>query len=205
MKFEGKVAFLTGAAGAGIGQTTARSLAKEGARIVITDAHPKRPFSVAENIAKEYGVETLGFHVDVNNREHVDQAVQATLDKFGRIDMLFNNAGINRLQKVVDMTDEVWDLVVNTCLRGAFYTCRAVLKPMIAQQYGRIVNVASIAGLQPLDDGQAHYSAAKAGIMALTRCIAAENAQHYITCNAIAPGFIYNEFLARIYPQEALD
>ena len=103
------------------------------------------------------------------------------------------------------MTDEVWELVINTCLRGCFYACRAVLPGMIKQKFGRIVNVASVAGYMNLGDGQAHYAAAKAGIMALTRCIAMENAEHYITANSIAPGFIYNEFLARIYGDEAVE
>ena len=204
MRLKDKVAFFTGAAGAGIGQTTARTMAREGAKIVLTDAHPKRPFSIAEDIGKEYGVETIGMQLDVNILENVNTAVQTALDKFGRIDILFNNAGINRLSPIAEMTDEVWDLVINTCLRGTFYTCRAVLPTMIKQQYGRIVNVASVAGFMNLDDGQGHYAAAKAGIMALTRCIAMENAPSFITANAIAPGFIYNDFLSRIYPEEEI-
>jgi 3-oxoacyl-[acyl-carrier protein] reductase len=195
---------LTGAAGAGIGQTTARTMAKEGAKIVVTDAHPKRPFIVAEAIEKELGVEILGMQCDVNERQQIEQVVKAALDRFGRIDILFNNAGINRLSPVVDMTDDVWDLVINTCLRGTFYTCRAVLPAMIRHGSGRIVNVASVAGFMGLGDGEAHYAAAKAGIMAFTRCLALEAAPHYITANAIAPGFIYNEFLARIYPESEI-
>ena len=179
-------------------------MAREGAKIVLTDAHPKRPFSIAEDIEKEYGVETIGMQLDVNILDHVNKAVRAALDKFGRIDILFNNAGINRLSPIAEMTDEVWDLVINTCLRGTFYTCRAVLPTMIKHQYGRIVNVASVAGFMNLDDGQGHYAAAKAGIMALTRCIAMENASNFITANSIAPGFIYNEFLSRIYPEKEI-
>lgn len=203
-RLKDKVAFLTAAAGAGIGQATARAFAKEGARIILTDAHPKRPFSVAEGIEKEFGVETLGLQCDVNNKAQIEEVIQAGLDRFHRIDILFNNAGINRLSPVVDMSDEVWDLVINTCLKGTFYTCRAVLPTMIKQNFGRIVNVASVAGFMGLKDGQAHYAAAKAGIMAFTRCLALEVAPHYITANNIAPGFIYNEFLARIYPEEEI-
>lgn len=204
MRLKDKVAFLTASAGAGIGQATARAVASEGAKVVVTDAHPKRPFAVAEAIAEEFGVETLGMHLDVNSVEMVNETVAKAKEKFGRIDLLFNNAGINRLAPVAEMTDDNWELVINTCLRGHFYTCRAVLPGMIEQKSGRIVNVASVAGHKGLDDGQAHYSAAKAGVMALTRCIAAENAQHLITANSIAPGFIYNEFLARIYPEESI-
>jgi 3-oxoacyl-[acyl-carrier protein] reductase len=204
MRLKDKVVLLTGAAGAGIGQTTARTMAREGAKIVLTDAHPKRPITIAEDIEKEYGVETIGMQLDVNELDHVNAAVHAALDRFDRIDILFNNAGINRLSPIAEMTDEVWDLVINTCLRGTFYTCRAVLPSMIKHQFGRIVNVASVAGFMNLDDGQGHYAAAKAGIMALTRCIAMENAPHSITANAIAPGFIYNEFLSRIYPEDEI-
>ncbi|MBW1922940.1 MAG: SDR family oxidoreductase [Deltaproteobacteria bacterium] len=204
MRLKNKVALLTAAAGAGIGQATAMAMAREGASIVLTDAHPKRPFSVAEKIQEETGAECLGMQCDVNDLGQVKAAVRAAEERFGRVDILFNNAGINRLARVEEMTDEVWELVINTCLRGTFYTCRAVLPGMIERRFGRIVNVASIAGHLGLADGQAHYAAAKAGIMALTRCIAAENAPHGITANTIAPGFIYNEFLARIYPEKEI-
>ncbi len=204
MRLKGKVALLTAAAGAGIGQATARAVAKEGAHVVVTDAHPKRPMAVAETIAKEFGVEALGMPCDVNQKDQIQAVLKAALSKFGRVDILFNNAGINRLSPVAQMTDEVWDLVINTCLRGTFYTCRAVLPSMIKQGFGRIVNVASVAGFMGLGDGQSHYSAAKAGIMAFTRCLAMEVASHRITANCIAPGFIYNEFLARIYPEDEI-
>jgi len=204
MRLKDKVALLTAAAGAGIGQATARAMAKEGAKVVVTDAHPKRFHGIAQDIAKEFGVETLGMQCDVTSKEQVEGVVKAALEKFGRIDILFNNAGINRLTPVVDMTDEVWELVINTCLRGTFYTCRAVLPSMIKHNFGRIINVASVAGFIGMGDGQAHYGAAKAGIMEFTRCLAMEYAKHYVTANAIAPGFIYNDFLSRIYPPEEI-
>lgn len=204
MRLKDKVAFLTAAAGAGIGQATARAMAEEGAKVVLTDAHAKRPFGVAEAIEKETGVETLGIQCDVTQLDQVQSSIQAALDRFGRIDILFNNAGINRLSPVAEMSDEVWDLVINTCLRGTFYMCRAVLPTMMKHRFGRIVNVSSIAGYMGLQDGQAHYSAAKAGIMAFTRCVALEAAPYHITVNTIAPGFIYNEFLSRIYPEDEI-
>jgi 3-oxoacyl-[acyl-carrier protein] reductase len=204
MRLKDKVALLTAAAGAGIGQATARAMAKEGATIVLTDAHPKRPLAIAEAIEKEFNVKSLGIPCDVTQKDQIESVVKTSLDTFGRIDILFNNAGINKLSPVAEMTDEVWDLVVNTCLRGTFYTCRAVLPIMMEKKFGRIVNVASIAGYMGLGDGQAHYSAAKAGIMAFTRCVALEAAPYYITANTIAPGFIYNEFLSRIYPEEEI-
>ena len=201
MRLKDKVALLTAAAGAGIGLATAKAMAAEGAKIVLTDAHPKRPLSMAETIQEEFGVETLGLQLDVTNLAQVQEVFRTAQEKFGRIDILFNNAGTNRLSKVVDMSDETWDLVINTCLRGTFYTCRAVLPSMIRNRFGRIVNVASVAGFMGLKDGQSHYCAAKAAIMAFTRCLALEEAPNYITANTIAPGFIYNEFLARIYPE----
>jgi len=205
MRLKDKVAFLTAAAGAGIGLATARAMAREGAKVVVTDAHAKRPFTMAEEIQKEFGTETLGIQLDVSKVEQVNSAVQAALDRFGRIDILFNNAGINRLSQVVDMDDETWDLVIGVCLRGTFFTTRAVLPSMIENKFGRIVNVASVAGIVGLDDGQSHYAAAKAGIMAFTRCTALENAKNFVTANTIAPGFIYNEFLSRIYPEDEIE
>ncbi len=205
MQLKDKVAFLTAAAGAGIGSETARVMAREGAKIVLTDAHARRPAALAEEIGRQFGVEAMGMQCDVQSKDQVEEAVQKALEKFGRIDILFNNAGVNKLSPVVEMTDENWEMVINTCLRGTFYTCRAVLPGMISQQFGRIVNVASVAGFMGLANGQAHYAAAKAGIMALTRCVALENASYHITANTIAPGFINNEFLSRIYPPQEIE
>jgi 3-oxoacyl-[acyl-carrier protein] reductase len=205
MKLKGRVALLTAAAGAGIGQAAARIMAREGAKIIVTDMHRERSMAVAEEIAEAYGVETLGMTCDVTRREDIEKVVDASLDRFGRIDILFNNAGTNRPSQVVDITDEVWDLVVNTSLRGTFYCCRAVLPAMIRQNSGRIVSVTSVAGFMGLKAGHSHYAAAKAGVMAFTRCLAMEAAQHHITANTIAPSFIYNEFIPHIYPEEEIE
>lgn len=205
MKLKDRVALLTAAAGAGIGQAVARTMAREGAKVVVTDANPERSISVAEAIKKEYGAETLGMQCDVTSREEVEKVVHATLERFGRIDILFNNAGTNRPSHVVDIPDEAWELVINTSLRGAFYCCRAVLPTMMNQNYGRIVSVTSVAGFMGLQAGHAHYAAAKAGVMAFTRCLAMEVAPYYITANTIAPSFIYNEFIPHIYPEEEIE
>jgi 3-oxoacyl-[acyl-carrier protein] reductase len=204
MRLKDKVAFLTGAAGAGIGQGTARLLAKEGASVVITDAHVERSRSVAIEIADQLGVKTLGIECDVTQKSAVEAAVEAALEEFGSIDILVNNAGTNRPTPVVDMTDEAWDIVLNTTLRGTFYCCRAVLPSMIKQGSGRIVNIGSTAAFMGLSAGHAHYAAAKAGLTAFTRCLAMEAAPHYITVNTVAPSFIYNEFIPHIYPQEEI-
>ncbi len=204
MRLEGRVAFLTGAAGAGIGQACARLLGSEGARVIVTDAHPERAKKVADRLGEELGVETAGIGCDVTQRRQVEDAVLAAIGRFGRIDILINNAGTNRPARVVDMSDETWDLVLDTSLRGTFHTCRAILPIMIKQRFGRIVNMASAAGFMGLKGGHAHYAAAKAGIMAFTRCLAMEGAEHFITANAVAPSFIYNEFIPLIYPEEEI-
>jgi 3-oxoacyl-[acyl-carrier protein] reductase len=205
MKLEGRVALLTAAAGAGIGQAVARTFAREGASVVVTDAHKDRSISVAEALKREYDVEALGIGCDVTNRNDVENTVNIVLEKFGRIDILFNNAGTNRPAQVVDITDDEWELVINVSLRGTFYCCRAVLPAMMKQNYGRIVSVTSVAAFRGLKAGHAHYAAAKAGVMAFTRCLAAEAAQFHITANTIAPSFIYNEFIPHIYPEEEIE
>jgi 3-oxoacyl-[acyl-carrier protein] reductase len=204
MRLKDQVAIITGAAGAGIGQTTARRFAQEGAHIVVSDTHPRRTDEVAQAIASEYGVKTLAVICDVQSREQVDALVQQTVDTFGQVDILVNNAGRNILSPLAEMTDAQWDTVINVCLRGTFYCCRAVLKPMMEQQRGNIVSLSSVAGLRGSEQ-QAHYCAAKAGIIGLTRTLALEVAPHNIRVNAIAPGLIYNDFLRRIYPDDYFD
>jgi 3-oxoacyl-[acyl-carrier protein] reductase len=200
MKLKDRVAIVTAAAGAGIGQAVARRFAEEGATVVVSDAHPKRAQDVAAAMRKDYGREVPAFTVDVTKKEQVEAMVAATVERFGRVDVLFNNAGINKLEPVAEMSDETWNLVLGVCLTGTFYVTRAVLPQMIRQQRGAIVSMASVAGWIASDAGQAHYCAAKAGVMAFTRSVAAECGKHGIRANAIAPGVIYNEFLNRIYP-----
>jgi 3-oxoacyl-[acyl-carrier protein] reductase len=202
MKLKDRVAVVTAAAGAGIGQAVARRFAEEGAQVVISDAHAKRAHEVATKIQKDFGREVAAFGVDVTQKDQVEAMVRATLERFGRIDILFNNAGINKLEPVWEMSEETWDLVLGVCLTGTFRVTRAVLPHMIAQRRGVIVSMASVAGWIASDAGQAHYCAAKAGVMAFTRSVAAECSRHGIRANAIAPGLIYNEFLSRIYPPD---
>ncbi len=204
MKLQDQVAVITGGAGAGIGQATARRFAEEGAHIVISDTHPRRTDETAQAIASEYGVKTLGVLCDVTFRDQVEALVQKTMETFGRLDILVNNAGRNVLSTVAEMTDEQWDTVIDVCLKGTFYCSRAVLKPMMEQKRGNIVSLSSVAGLHGSPE-QAHYCAAKAGIIGFTRTLALEVASYNIRVNAIAPGLIYNDFLRRIYPQEFFD
>jgi len=202
MRLKDRVAVVTAAAGAGIGQAVARRFAEEGAEVVVSDAHPRRAQEVAAQMAKDYGREVPAFAVDVTRKDQVEAMVHGAVERYGRIDILFNNAGINKLSPVWEMPDETWHLVLNVCLTGTFYVTRAVLPHMMRQGKGSIISMASIAGWAASDAGQAHYCASKAGVMAFTRAVAAECGRHGIRANAIAPGVIYNEFLDRIYPPD---
>ena len=202
MRVKDQVAIVTAAAGAGIGQAITRRLAAEGAHVVISDAHATRPIDLAQELGKEHGREFIGLQVDATNKEQVDKLVQTTLDKYGRIDILINNAGINKLEPAWEMTADTWDFVIRTNLYSTFYNTRAVLPHMVKQQSGKIVSLASVAGWIGSNDGEAHYCAAKAAVMGYTRAVAAEVGKYGVRVNAIAPGLIYNEFLRRIYPDE---
>jgi 3-oxoacyl-[acyl-carrier protein] reductase len=200
MLLKDQVAIVTAGAGAGIGRAVATRFLEEGAQVVVTDAHPRRTSEVAAELSKQFKREVLGIVVDVTNREQIESAVKQAIERFGRVDVLFNNAGINKLEPIWECTDQTWDLVLNVCLRGTFWTMRAVMPHMIKQGKGAIVNMASAAGWTAPADGEAPYCAAKAGVMGLTRAASAELAGKGIRVNAIAPGVIYNEFLERIYP-----
>ena len=201
-RLDGQVAIVTAAAGAGIGRAVARRFLEEGADVVVSDAHARRIEEMATALSREAGREVPGLEVDVTNEAQVQRMVDVALEKYGRIDILVNNAGINRLQPVWEMSDETWDLVIGVNLTGTFYCTRAVLPAMMERGSGSIVNMSSSIGWMASNEGEAHYSAAKAGVMAFTRAVAAEVAGKGIRVNAIAPGLIYNEFLSRVYPPE---
>lgn len=202
---DGKVAIVTAAAGAGIGQAAARRFAEEGAQVVVSDVHARRAQEVAASMTADYGREAVGLAADVRDAGQVRAMVETTLERFGHIDVLMNNAGINRLQPAWEMDDETWRLVIDTNLTGTFNCTRAVLPHMIERRAGAIINMASVVGWFGSGDGEAHYAAAKAGVMGYTRAVAAEAGKHHVRVNAIAPGLIYNEFLERIYPKEFFD
>ena len=202
MRLKGKVAIVTASAGAGIGQAAVRALAAEGANVVVSDMHEGRTNGLASEIKSDTGLETLGVVCDVSQQDQVANLIDKTLEKFGRIDILVNNAAREILAQVKDMTNEQWDTVMDVALKGTFQCCRAVLPTMIKQKSGSIINIASIAGWIASDHGESHYCAAKAGVMAFTRCLAQEVSKHGIKANSIAPGLIMNDFLKRIYPPE---
>jgi len=187
MSLKKRVAIVTGG-GQGIGRCIALRLAKEDAKTIIFDLNGKLARGVAEEIAENKG-EAASFRVDVASSEEVKQAVSQTIDKFSHIDILVNNAGINRDRLLLRMGDEDWERVLRTNLTGTFNCMRMVLRPMVKQRFGRIVNVSSVIGIRG-NAGQANYAASKAGIIGLTKSVAREVARYGVTVNAVAPGFI---------------
>ena len=183
-----KVAIVTGS-GRGIGRAIALRLAKAGASVVINDIGDMAP---AEGVAadiREMGSGSMVVSADVSQSADVTGMVDRVVSEYGRVDILVNNAGITRDQLIVRMPEEDWDKVLGINLKSVFLCTKAVLRPMMKQRQGRIVNIASIVGLIG-NAGQANYAAAKAGIIGLTRTIAKEGAPRGITANAVAPGFI---------------
>jgi len=185
VELKDKVAIVTGA-GQGIGRGIALALAKDGAKVVVADITDKR-FEVAKEI-EAMGSQGLAVKCDVSNREDVASMVKEALNKFGRVDILVNNAGIYPFKPFAEMTEQDWDRVLNVNLKGTFYCVKAVLPKMIEQRYGKIINLASIAGAVVGFPSLVHYSASKAAIAGFTKSLALEVAQHKINVNAIAPG-----------------
>jgi 3-oxoacyl-[acyl-carrier protein] reductase len=206
MEFEGKVVFVTAAAGAGIGQAVARTFAAGGATVVMSDQHPGRTASVAADIARNTGADVTGVPLDVRDEEAIDRVIDGVAEKHGRLDIVVNNSGINMLAPLHEMPTETWRTVLDVSLTGPFLVTRRALNVMRAQGFGgAIVNMSSIAGWMRTDAGEAHYAAAKAGIMGFTRAAAMEAAPHGIRVNAVAPGLAWNPFLGKIYSDEYVD
>ena len=190
MLLEGQIALVTGAgrAGKGIGRAIALRLAKEGAKIAIADFVPEAADALAKEVA-DMGGEALAVYGSVASPEDVEKMVQATVDRFGRIDILVNNAGITRDNLLVRMSEQEWDVVLDTNLKGVFNCTRSVAKLMMRERKGKIVNMASVMGITG-NAGQANYSASKGGVIALTKTTAKELGSRGVNVNAVAPGFI---------------
>jgi 3-oxoacyl-[acyl-carrier protein] reductase len=186
MRLADRVALITGG-GRGIGAATAKVLAAQGAAVAITDMDLGPAEEVAAEV-REAGGRALAMACDVTSRAQVEAAVAKTVETFGRLDILAALAGITRDSLVYKMTDEEWDGVIETHLKGSFLAVQAAQKPMVAQRYGKIVLTSSTSALG--NRGQANYSAAKAGIQGLTRTLAIELGPLGINVNAVAPGFI---------------
>lgn len=203
---DGRVALVTASAGAGIGQAIADRFAQEGAAVVVTDIHEGRVLEASERLAAEHGVRTLGLVMDVTSEEEVQQCFNTTDDELGGVDIVVNNAGFNELKPVWEMPLATWDRVLSICLTGTFLVTRSALARMVPRGRGSVVNISSIAGWDPTgSQGQSHYAAAKAGVMGFTRAAAAEAAPHGVRVNALAPGFVPNPFLERIYSDEFME
>lgn len=195
---EGKVAIVTGGT-RGIGRAVAQCLAEDGASVVVSGLDAAR-LEAATKELEGLGVPVLGVVADVARREDVERLVDQTKERFARIDVLVNNAGITRDALLVRMKDEDWDRVLDVNLRGAFFTTRAVAKVMMRQKSGRIINITSAAGAMG-NPGQANYSAAKAGLIGLTKATARELSRWGILVNAVAPGLIDTDMAAAISPE----
>lgn len=194
------VAIITGGA-AGIGRATALRFAEEGAKIAIWDVSADRGAALVEEL-EHLGASARFFNVDTANTEQVAAATQGTLDAFGRIDVLINNAGITRDATLVKMSHEQWDQVIGINLTGVFNCTKAVAPHMVAQGKGRIVNASSVVGLYG-NFGQSNYAATKAGVIAMSKVWAKELGRKGITVNAVAPGFISTE-MVQAMPEEVL-
>jgi 3-oxoacyl-[acyl-carrier protein] reductase len=195
---DGKVALVTGSA-QGIGRAIALNLAQGGARIVLTDMREPKLDEVVKEIEAQGG-KAIRFVVDVTDREAVRKVVDQSLETWERIDILVNNAGITRDSLVMRMKVEDWRAVLKTNLDGTFYCIQAVLPSMVRQRYGRIVSIASVVA-QAGNVGQANYISSKAGIIGLTKGVAAEVARRNITVNAVAPGFIATPMTENLPPE----
>ena len=196
MDLSDKVAMVTGS-GRGIGKAIALKLAEAGATVVVNDIGEAEPVNAVAGEIKAMNRQSLAVLADVSSASDVERLVETARDAYGKIDILVNNAGITRDQLLLRMSEEDWDRVLSVDLKSVFLCTRAVLRHMIKQRWGRIINIASIVGMVG-NPGQANYSSAKAGIIGFTRTIAKEVGSRYITVNAIAPGFIDTEMTQRL-------
>jgi 3-oxoacyl-[acyl-carrier protein] reductase len=199
MRFGNQVAIVTGA-GRGIGHAIAHRLASEGARVAVVSRTEQNANRTAEEINAEFAGLAKAYAVDVADHGAVKKLAEQIHADFSRIDILVNNAGLTRDGLSMRMSEADWDVVIDTNLKGAFNFIQAVERPMIRQREGRIINIASIAGLMG-NAGQANYAASKAGLLGLTKSIARELASRNITANVVAPGFI-NTDMTTVLPEQ---
>lgn len=201
---DGKVVVVTAAAGAGIGFATARRAAEEGATVVISDIHERRVEEAAEQIREATGEKPLAVLCDVTVEADVQRLVDTAIAEHARIDVMVNNAGLGGTRPLVEMPDDEWTQVLDVTLNGCMRCTRAALRHMVEREAGVVVNNASVLAWRA-QPGQAHYAAAKAGVMALTRCAAVEAAPFNVRVNAVSPSFAMHPFLEKVVDRETLD
>jgi len=197
-----KVAVVTGGA-QGIGRAIAQALAQQGAHVVVADLQEEKAEATAREISANTGRRAIAVKVNVADSASTQALVDRTVEEFGRIDILVNNAGTTRDNLIMRMSEADWDFILNINLKGAFNCSKAVVRPMMKQRHGRIINISSVSGLAG-QAGQANYSSSKAGLIGLTKALAKELGGRNITVNAVAPGFIETELTANL-PQELKD
>jgi 3-oxoacyl-[acyl-carrier protein] reductase len=190
---EGKNVLITAAAGTGIGFAAARRCTEEGARVFLSDAHERRLVESADQLSAPR------LACDVTDEGQVQALVEAAVSELGHVDVLINNAGLGGHARVVDMTDEQWGRVLDVTLNGTFRVTRAMLPHMYEREAGAIVNNASVLAWRA-QEGQAHYAAAKAGVMAFTRCAAIEAAENNVRINCVAPSLAMHANLEKVTP-----
>lgn len=199
---KGKIALITGAA-SGIGKGIAESFASLGCAVAIVDINKDSVQSLEMSI-RQSGGSAIGIECDVTDSNDVKKAIDRTLQEFGSLDILINNAGIGRRAKAEAMTDEEWDVVLDVNLKGSFLFCREAGKQMIAQGIGgRIINIASISAIVGLETGNANYSASKGGMIAMGRCLAVEWAKHNILVNTIVPTHTRTPLIEKLIQQNS--
>jgi len=201
---EGKTVVITAAAGTGIGFAAAKRCLEEGARVLISDYHERRLAEARETLASVNGTSPPALLCDVTDEGQVQGLIGGAIRELGHIDVLINNAGLGGFAPVVEMRDEQWLKVLDVTLTSVFRMTRAVLPHMIERRAGAIVNNASVLGWRA-QKGQAHYAAAKAGVMAFTRCVALEAAEAGVRVNAVSPSLAMHEFLSKVTPDGLLE
>lgn len=201
----GKVVVVTAAAGTGIGAAAARRCLEEGARVVVSDWHGRRLGETAAALRETHGDSVHALECDVTDEDQVQALVDGAAAHFGQLDVMVNNAGLGGTASVLELTDAEWSRVLDVTLTGTMRCTRAALRHLVEQGTGgAVVNNASVVGWRA-QEGQAHYAAAKAGVMALTRCAAMDVAAHGIRVNAVAPSLAAHPFLAKVTSEELLE
>jgi len=191
MQLQDRVAVVTGAS-RGIGRAIAMELARRGAKVVVNYKASAEAAEEVVNAIKDAGGQSIAVKADVSKLDEAQSLIKTATDTFGRLDILVNNAGATRDMLLAMMKEEDWDLVLATNLKSAFNCCKAALRPMMRQKYGRIVNITSVAGIAG-NPGQTNYAASKAGLIGFTKSLAKEIGPRNITVNAVAPGFVETE------------